>query len=486
MLSDSVSQQQLLNAGEIEPVMVPPLHVHQSLPICCSLAALGGILEVAATAVTAVPAVREKQGIEMKWWVQWVAIAGNLALQAIGTLLSHLVATWFGPVSLVVPFFYSATLLSNMLIFGVLGERFTKNMRVGTHVIVVAVVLLMVVGPDVQEDQDFDLLFRHWYSIIWFTILLLGSAITGVLIMLDVSKYSMSSRVIILLIARAASVSVNLTVSRAFILGPNNTILLFFVVIKLVTGVIYTFSIVVQSYTVEQARFVPLNATTIIVVNAITGVVIWEDWKVVSSWFGYSCIFVLLGLGCDLLLSVPLLNSDNPEFGAKKGAKLIWKRSPIVTKLEQMEHDSIKYSKISSNREVEPLLRSASEEEDWKELVSPIVSMQENQGDTCVFKAGAESVADEPENVTLTSKYNVAQKVRDTTATILFKTPNKVGKKVVSASFKEGSKGKETVASIPESRGRRLSRLAAWRETISPIKIRRNLKYSIPEMEGEV
>ena len=47
------------------------LAIEQSLPICCSLAALGGILEVAATAVTAVPSVREKEGIVMKWWVQW-------------------------------------------------------------------------------------------------------------------------------------------------------------------------------------------------------------------------------------------------------------------------------------------------------------------------------------------------------------------------------------------------------------------------------
>ena len=96
------------------------LDVEQSLPLCCALAALGGILEVAATAVTAVPAVREKQGIALPSWTQHLAVAGNVGLQAVGSLFSHLIATWFGPVSLVVPFFYSATLLSNMLIFGLL------------------------------------------------------------------------------------------------------------------------------------------------------------------------------------------------------------------------------------------------------------------------------------------------------------------------------------------------------------------------------
>ena len=49
--------------------------------------------------------------------------------------------------------------------------------------------------------------------------------------------------------------------------------------------------------------------------NSITGFVIWEDWWVVQSWFGYMCVFALLGLGCDLLLSTPQLNNKNPVFG---------------------------------------------------------------------------------------------------------------------------------------------------------------------------
>ena len=299
--------------------------IEQSLALCCSLSAIGGVLEVGATAVTAVPAVREQEGKKMSSFLYFVTLAGNVGLQLTGSLMSHLVATWFGPVSIVVPFFYSATLLSNMLIFGaILGlEFFTKNMQVGTYVIVCAVILLPVVGPTIQEDQDIGALFKHWYASVWFSMLLLAMSITGTLLMMDITRYSMPARTFILLIVRASSISVNLSVSRSFVLGLSEAVFALFLVIKIVSGAIYTYAIVIQSTAVDQARFVPLNTTTIIVVNALTGIIIWEDWKVMQSWYGYACVFCLLGLGVDLLLSVPLLNEDNPDYGATRRTSMI-------------------------------------------------------------------------------------------------------------------------------------------------------------------
>jgi len=91
-----------------------------------------------------------------------------------------------------------------------------------------------------------------------------------------------NKQIIILLIARSTSYTLNLTVSRAFLLNASYFILIAFLIIKVVSGAIYTYAIVVQSTTVTQSKFVPLNATTIILVNAITGVIIWQDWRVVS------------------------------------------------------------------------------------------------------------------------------------------------------------------------------------------------------------
>lgn len=434
------------------------LAIEQSLPICCSLAALGGLLEVAATAVTAVPSVREKEGIEMKWCLRWMAIAGNVGLQAVGSLLSHLVATWYGPVSIVVPFFYTATLLSNMMIFGLLGEKFTKNMRVGTHVIVIAVILLPVVGPDIQEGQDISALMKHSYSITWFVMLLVACSISGLLLLCDLSKFPMKRRVAILLVARASSISVNLTVSRAFILGLNDVVLLTFIVIKVVSGAIYTYAIVVQSFTVEQASFVPLNATTIIVVNALTGVIIWEDWRVVASWYGYISIFVLLGLGCDLLLSVPLLIAENPEFGTSKRASLIipraTKRLSAPLRLSaSMENTPLK-EEYGSMIGTTPVSRADA----WKQLVSPIEHASsfggkeiESSPDTYDYSA----LTPPPNGLGYETPLRVGMK----SVALIGQQPLRLGQRLAEAT--------RTVYTTPGHHSN-LSRLNAWRETVSP------------------
>ena len=301
------------------------LTVTQSLPICCTLAAVGGVMEVGATAVTAVPSVRETQGKSLPVWLYWLSLAGNLGLQAIGSLLSHLIATWYGPISIVVPFFYSSTLLSNILIFGVImgTEVWTKTMRVGSYVIVVAVILLPVVGPTTQDHQDIVYLFHKWYAVLWFTLLLCATTVTGALLFCGIDKYPTQHRFLILLTARAAAISVNLTVSRSFVLSPSHVMLICFLILKVSSGAVYTYAIIVQAAAVDQARFVPLNTTTIILVNALTGILIWEDSRVIQTWYGYACVFVLLGLGCDLLLTVPFLNADNPLFGTQRRAALI-------------------------------------------------------------------------------------------------------------------------------------------------------------------
>ena len=441
-------------------------HLEQSLSVCCSLAAVGGILEVGATAVTAVPAVREKQGIEMRWWTYLLALAGNIGLQAIGSLLSHLVVPWFGPVSIVVPFFYSATLLSNVFVFGVLlGEEFTKNMKVGTYVIVVAVILLPVVGPNIQDNQDVGELFRHWYASLWFIMLLAASGITGVLMFaVDISKYSMNKRTVVLLIARGASLSVNLTVSRSFILGLSHPVLVLFIIIKLLSGVVYTYAVIVQSRVVEQATFVPLNAITVVIANAITGIIIWEDWRVIQSWYGYVCVFVLLGLGCDLLLSVPLLNSENPEFGAPKRALMImqgrkgrqslqlrasdinagYSEVPDVDELSSRSFDPPE-KMVSWESEAEDDDKHRSNERAWRETISPV-----NLGSAMVKATNA-----------------------------VLTTPVKLGEQAMKTAVGIGDRGKQLVASAVNegvvereegSSSLSITRRQAWKETISPMK----------------
>jgi hypothetical protein len=361
----------------------------QSVTLCCFFAALGGAMEVAATAVTAIPAVREQQGIQISRSMRWLTVLGNVTLAGIGSLFGHLIATWFGPVSLVIPYFFSATLLCNMGIVAVLGEPFDKNMRVGTLVIVVAVILLPVVGPTTQGDQNFYILMSHWYSQVWFLMLLLGCMATATLLALDITKYSSRTRIAILLLARATSLCVNATVSRSFILGPKGLFLVGLIIIKVTSGSLYSSAIVVQSFSVDQSIFVPLNATVIMLVNALTGIIIWEEWHCVQSWLGYACVFTLLGLACDLLLTVPVLNSENPQYGLNKRVSSIIPmcistlRIPgkfgyeQIPELDKMETENGEF--VATPTKTDEILstpnkdtgRRKSRVEAWREVVSP-------------------------------------------------------------------------------------------------------------------
>jgi hypothetical protein len=426
-------------------------------------------MEVGATALTAIPVVREKQGIAMPPWRSNALLAGNIVLQVSGSLVSHLVAPWFGPVSIVVPFFYSATLLSNVFIFGVImREEFTKNMRVGTYVIVVAVILLPELGPTVQARQDIGILMRHWYSSLWFCLILLASFSTATLLAVkDIRQLPMKTRTAILLIARAASISVNLTVSRSFILGPSESVLILFVIIKIVTGVIYTYAIVVQSTNVEQARFVPLNAISIIAANAVTGIFIWEDFKVVQSWYGYACVFVLLGLGCDLLLSVPLLMEDNAEVGAKRRAAIMLPRRKDVRGSYLYVPDVAHFGEDTEYRD-DTNGKIPTRKDAWKDALTP---KRHNDDESPPSQLESFEELSE-EDVPPDSEGRLLESIGDAAAGRLLRTPKQVtGGKISSlAAAKESSTGTptETLTTPSSQMHHRMSRMDAWRETISP------------------
>ena len=215
------------------------------------------------------------------------------------------------------PIFFAAQLVANLVIFWiVLGlENFTKEMRIGTYVIVIAVTLLLRVGPGTQDNQDFATLIMKPYSLVWSGILMAIMCYTAFFVLfVDMMKYGTWTRIIILLASRASAFALNLSAGRALILKAGSTWIILTTVIKILSGGIYTKAIVVQSTAVDQNVFVPLNAAAIIITNAITGVIIWEDWRVVRDWTGYTCVFLLLIMGCNLLLGdLQLLNEINPK-----------------------------------------------------------------------------------------------------------------------------------------------------------------------------
>ena len=305
-----------------------------------------------------------------------IALAVNVLLQIVASISGNLVATWFGPVAIVGPIFFAAQLLANLLIFWiVLGlESFSKEMQIGTYVIVVSVILLIVNGPGPQDygNTTFQELINRPHALIWFWMLLISMTVSGIFVLFtDLHKRKEWFRFFILLVARSSGFALNLTTGKGLALETDRFWLIVNIAIKILSGIVYTKAIVVQSTAVAQKVFVPLNAALIIFVNAMTGIFIWEDYNVMQSWTGYVCVFLLLVLGCSLLLGdVGLLQETAPEtfLAAKPG--LLLGRHELLNNLKEFGHSN-------AERKLECILSSDEEYADGADYLEENLSQDE-------------------------------------------------------------------------------------------------------------
>lgn len=194
------------------------LEIAQSTPICIVLSAVGGAIEVFATAILAYrDAVERESGVKWSRLASTCALTANVVLQVTSSIIGNLFAPWFGPVSLVGPIFLCAQLLANMIVFGyLLGlESFNKDMRVGTFIVVIGAVMLPIVGPSPQDDQDAEALLSPWYAKTWSWLVVCSMLVSAALLLvLDLTKLKEWTKTGLLLVARATAFTVNLTVSK--------------------------------------------------------------------------------------------------------------------------------------------------------------------------------------------------------------------------------------------------------------------------------
>ena len=130
----------------------------------------------------AYPAAQAKEGIYWSERALKFALAANLVLQICASISGYLFSTWFGPITIAGPIFYVAQLIANLLIFWIaLGlELFTREMQIGTYVIAVAAVLLIEVGPGVQEDQNFQELIEKPLAATWSLLLCIAMLLSSI------------------------------------------------------------------------------------------------------------------------------------------------------------------------------------------------------------------------------------------------------------------------------------------------------------------
>lgn len=274
-----------------------------------------------ATLMLALPDIRQKQGRPFSPWMKNALLVGNLLLASLNAGFNVL-GSIYGPVSIVLPTIQSSILLFNMIIFGaVMGiDDFNKKMIMGTLVMTTAAVLLPVVGPTVQNNQDIEELLMKPLSLTWYGALLFVMAVSGILVMvINLEDLLDGLAVILLLPAQVSSKVVTITVAKTFVIVDGSLLIISCGVWSL--GCIFLiYTVYKQATVVQQSTYVPLMVSSVLVVNALTGIIIWEDWKVINSWIGYICVFVLFLIGNNLVsdANVDLLGIENKKYGIKE------------------------------------------------------------------------------------------------------------------------------------------------------------------------
>merc|ERR1711862_36431 len=109
------------------------------------------------------------------------------------------------------------------------------------------------------------------------------------------AEYSTLSFVTNVLTQSIAQV-VESTASKMFgiVTGPE---LVATVAVFVIMAYMQMIAILQQGTTVRQSTFIPTNTMATILLNAVFGLIVWEDWKVVQSWLGYTLVLLQIVLG---------------------------------------------------------------------------------------------------------------------------------------------------------------------------------------------
>ena len=288
----------------------------QSLPLCIIFASISGLLRVCATMVLAYPDFLEKKrGSATGSKILYIAI--HLFIMAIAAVLS-IIGTIYGPVSIAVPVQTGACLLFNVAAMGiVLNMRaFDKAQRTGTYVVFFSILSLIDVGPGVQDGQEALQLLSTPFAVGWSTLVTVLMVIAGVGTMMLLRSSDLSSSNLTIMVKDNATLilAIGTTMSNVGMATSSKTfasleggafvVSLLYYLTATILGVLFS---IVSSTACDQGIFTPLSSVALIITNMITGIVIWEDWKVISTWIAYICACLLMSCGVYLLAEVDII-----------------------------------------------------------------------------------------------------------------------------------------------------------------------------------
>jgi len=265
-------------------------------------AALGGSLSATGANVMAWSSEQKNKGRE---WSRAQEICFELAcwvLNLTGIALFATSCAMGGAVATVMPIQTGANLLANMFWQMYLRIKFyTKEMRIGTCVLICAVAELGELGPKEPEHLDVEALISQPLAIFWIILLVVG---TGVSLAACLTLFNEPKESVHKLISFTSFVSfttvIGSSLSKCFGLvhGP-----LLFVLV----GIYFIDGFVLMKFTVwankycDVSIFIPAQLSSQLVINMGTGFFVWGDGNYIDRPFSYMLVYVISILGVYLI-----------------------------------------------------------------------------------------------------------------------------------------------------------------------------------------
>ena len=303
------------------------------------------------------------------------SLVHNISVQLF-TFLINTLSTWYGPISTVVPVRLSAQLLSNWVIFGTLGiADFSDDVKMAT-VLVVSATTLLVMSTDsteVAQGQDaFDLLNAPFTHQLWIVILTVCAVFTGFIclrffiaktesgVVKNVFKFE------ILLVARVSSSVLWTTLSKLLVSTSGYVhaiVLVAYFVCAILTGIVAF----LQATEVDQSLFVFRSSSGIIILNALTGFLLWQDWRIMQSSTVYCIVVMQIVVGVYFISSlIPYSLSADTDYALYQSATFeVAKGTAEIMKLQNSTLHGTTNLNAYAGGTVKAMLSNFTEE-DWE------------------------------------------------------------------------------------------------------------------------
>jgi len=305
---------------------------------CIVFASVGGLCASAASNVIALANDRaSKSNKKMGFCANLILLLANLILN-FGSVGCFLLSVAHGPVSVAMPLVTASKLLSSMWFQLACGlGQYTKNVRVGTYVLVASSLCLIDCGPKDPigpEPNVMEMLSattaKCW--LLFLVVTLIISMASYHLLALRTNgqqKYGLVPVCAVVAISTALGASVGKTLSLT-----EGTRLEVAVCAYLICGVASFLYAAKGAFNYEIELFLPLSEVLQLLVNALTGVLVWGDLSRTPQQLSYAMVYILICLGIydcmsyDLLARkrkvgvFGLLHAANKVIGAQRIVKL--------------------------------------------------------------------------------------------------------------------------------------------------------------------